>query len=111
MILKKRSLESFLDNDSEIFKKFKDSLSDYIKSKPKISDDAFKFPTNEFYFILEESFEKVYCDVVEDKLKGNFTNNLNKLNRLNKYPFEFDFNKTRFVNESNRLIIKNYVTV
>lgn len=106
--IRSRSIKLFLKNNSEVSNEFKESLNEYINSKPKMSDNEFKFPTQKFNLILEESFGEVFRQLIEEKLKGNFTNKLNKLNRLNKVPFEFSFNNNLFVNDDGKLLFNNF---
>lgn len=101
-------VNKFLENDTESFKEFKDSLNEYINSKPKLSDDPFKFPAEKFKIILEDSFGQVLNDLIEEKLKGNFSNNLNKLNQFQKFPFEFSFNNNSFINEDGNLKLNKF---
>ena len=101
-------VNKFLENDSESFKEFKDSLNEYINSKPKLSDDPFKFPAEKFKIILEDSFGQVLNNLIEEKLKGNFSNNLNRLNQFQKFPFEFSFNNNSFINEDGNLKLNKF---
>lgn len=101
-------VNKFLENDSESFKEFKDSLNEYINSKPKLSDDPFKFPAEKFKIILEDSFGQVLNNIIEEKLKGNFSNNLNRLNQFQKFPFEFSFNNNSFINEDGNLKLNKF---
>ena len=78
---KKESTALFLKNKTPIFKYFKDSLLKCVQSKPKLSDEPFRFQTDKFKIILKDSFGQVYCKLINEKLKGNFSNNLNKLNQ------------------------------
>ena len=91
-LIRQDSVKRFLKNDDDISEEFKNSLTKYVNSKPKFSDEPFKFPTDKFKIILERSFGQVFNELVEEKLKGNFSNNLNKLNQQNNHPFEFSFN-------------------
>ena len=105
--VRNKSIDLFTRNNSKLFVEFKDSLEDYLKSKPKLTDESFRFPSKKFNIIVQESFGKVYNDIIEEKLKGNFSNDLNKLNRLNKDSFSFCYNDSLFVNEDGKLIMKH----
>ena len=102
------SIKKFLENDDKLSMEFKDLLSKYVNSEPEFSDNAFKYPAEKFKIILEKSFGYVFNNLVEDKLKENFSNNLNKLNQFNKYPFKFSFNNNSFVNEDGNLILNDF---
>ena len=106
--IRNKSINLFLNNDDDISVEFRESLKNYISSKPKLSDEEFKFPTKKFNLILEESFGQVFRQIIEEKLKGNFTNNLNKLNQLNNNSFEFSFNSNLFTNNNGKLILNNF---
>lgn len=107
-LIRQDSVKRFLKNDDDISEEFKNSLTQYVNSKPKFSDEPFKFPTEKFKIILERSFGQVFNELVEEKLKGNFGNNLNKLNQQNDYPFEFSFNNNAFINKNGNLFLKKY---
>lgn len=106
--IRQDSINQFIKNDDNITKNFKESLNEYVNSKPKFSDDSFKFPTEKFKIILKNSFGQVFNNLVENKLKGNFSNNLNKLNQLNKHPFKFTFNNNTFINNNGELQLNKY---
>ena len=106
--IRQDSVNKFLENNDEITEEFKESLNRYILSKPKLSDKPFEFPSKKFKIILEQSFGQVFSQLVEEKLKGNFTNNLNKLNRLQKFPFEFSFNHNEFINKNGNLKLNKF---
>ena len=106
--IRNKSVNLFLENDTKIFKEFKKELKDYVDSKPKISDEPFKFPFDKFKIILKESFGQVFKDITEEKLKDSFSNNLNDLNRLKKYPFEFSYNDNKFSNYNGELSLDGY---
>lgn len=105
--VRNRSIEQFARNNSPIFAEFKDSLDDYLMSKPKRTDAPFSFPSDKFNIIIQESFGRVYNSMIEEKVKGNFSKDLNKLNRLNKESFSFCYNDNLFVNEDGKLVMKN----
>lgn len=107
-LIRQDSVKRFLKNDDDISEEFKNSLTKYVNSKPKFSDEPFKFPTDKFKIILERSFGQVFNELVEEKLKGNFSNNLNKLNQQNNHPFEFSFNNNEFINKNGNLFLKKY---
>ncbi|WP_458456198.1 AAA family ATPase [Methanobrevibacter sp.] len=107
-LIRQDSVKRFLKNDDDIFEEFKNSLTQYVNSKPKFSDEPFKFPTEKFKIILEGSFGQVFNELLEEKLKGNFSNNLNKLNQHNNHPFEFSFNNNTFINKNGNLFLKEY---
>ncbi len=107
-LIRQDSVKRFLKNDDDISEEFKNSLTKYVNSKPKFSDEPFKFPTEKFKIILERSFGQVFNELVEEKLKGNFSNNLNKLNQQNNHPFEFSFNNNEFINKNGNLFLKKY---
>lgn len=107
-LIRQDSVKRFLKNDDDISEEFKNSLIKYVNSKPKLSDEPFKFPTEKFKIILERSFGQVFNELVEEKLKGNFSNNLNKLNQQNNHPFEFSFNNNEFINKNGNLFLKKY---
>ena len=106
--VRNKSLKRFMENNQGVFKEFKESINQYVELKPKISDEPFKFPADKLKYIIEESFGQVYNNLVEEKLKRNFNNNLNKLNQLNKFPFEFSFNDNLFINKSGNLELKDF---
>ena len=106
--IRKTSVKLFIKNEDDEFDEFKNSLREYVNSKPKFSDEPFKFPAEKFKLILKGSFGQVFNDLVEIRLKKNFIENLNKLNHLNKDPFEFSFNKNSFVNKNGKLVLKEY---
>ena len=106
--IQKESIKRFLENDDEISNEFKESLIDYVNSQPTYSDNPFKFPAEKFKIILENSFGQVFNGLVESRLKSNFTNNLNKLNQLNKHSFKFSFNNNSFSNENGKLVLGDY---
>ena len=62
-----------------------------LERKQMENENEQKIPehSKKFNIIVQESFGKVYNDVIEEKVKGNFSNDLNKLNRLNKDSFSF----------------------
>ena len=107
-LIRQDSVKRFLKNDDDISEEFKNSLTKYVNSKPKFSDEPFKFPTDKFKIILERSFGQVFNELVEEKLKGNFSNNLNKLNQQNNHPFEFSFNNNEFINKNGNLFLNKY---
>ena len=106
--IRQDSINQFIKNDDDNTMEFKESLSEYINSKPKFSDESFKFSTEKFKIILENSFGQVLNKLIEDKLKGNFSIKLNKLNRLNKHPFKFSFNKNSFINDNGKLHLNEF---
>lgn len=106
--IRNKSVNLFLENNDELFKEFKHDLIQYVNSKPKVSDEPFKFSTVRFKTILKESFGQVFQELVEEKLKETFSNNLNKLNRLKRYPFEFSFNDNVFSNENGLLSLNKF---
>lgn len=106
--VRNESVQLFLQNNNEEFRQFKYLLNKYVESQPKLSDDPFKFPTDKLKIILEESFGQVLKDLVEEKIKGNFNNKLKKLNRLNRFPFEFVFNNSVFTNQKGNLVLEKY---
>ena len=106
--IRKKSVKLFNDNDDEIFKEFKDSLIQYVNSKPKITDKPFRFPTVKFKKILKGSFGDVFKQLVEERLKKTFGNDLNNLNRLKRYSFEFSYNGNVFSNENGSLSMDNF---
>ena len=106
--IRNKSVKLFLENNGEIFKEFKNELTDYVNSKPKISGEPFKFPTNKFKLILKESFGQVFREIIEEKLKDSFSNNLNNLNRLKRYPFKFTYNNNAFSNDNGELSLNEH---
>ena len=106
--IRQDSVNKFLENNDEFSRELKDSLKEYMLSKPKLSDEPFKFPAKNFEKILENSFGQIFKQIVEEKLKGNFTNNLNKLNRLQEFAFEFTFNQNSFINKNGNLKLTKY---
>jgi len=107
-LIRKKSVNLFLENDDGLFNEFKTSLIKYVNSKPKLSDEPFKFQSDKFNIILKDSFGQVFRDLIEEKLKSTFSNNLNKLNRLKKHSFELSFNKNTFINEDGALFLNNF---
>ena len=53
-----RSVELFAQNNSPVFAEFKESLDNYLMSEPKFDGEAFRFPSDKFNMIVEESFGK-----------------------------------------------------
>lgn len=86
--IKNRFLKLFSENNDELFRQFKNGLDAYADLKPKLSDKPFKFSFDKLKSILSQCLD-VYTRLLENRLKDNFANNLNSLNRLNKYPFKF----------------------
>lgn len=108
--IRQKSVDKFLENNDEVSEEFKESLNEYLSSKPEFCDDPYKFPSEKFRKILEDSFGQILNFAVEEKLKGNFSSDLNKLNRLQKFPFEFSFNQNLFRNENGKLKLIEYHT-
>ena len=106
--IEKDSIKKFLENDDELTKEFKELLVKYVNSEPKFSDESFKYPIEKFKIILEKSFGQVFNKHVEDKIKGNFSNDLNKLNQFNKYPFKFSINNNSFINKNGKLVLDKF---
>ena len=106
--IRQKSVNLFLENDGEVFKEFKEGLTQYLNSKPKVSDEPFKFPTDKFEEILKGSFGQVLNELIEERLKDTFGNDLNKLNRLKMHSFEFSFNENAFSNKNGLLVADNF---
>ena len=106
--IRHKSVKLFLENNDESFNEFKQDLIRYVKTKPKLTDNSFKFPIDKFKLIIKDSFGCVFNDFVEKRLEGNFNKDLNKLNRLNKFSFEFSFNGNDFINNNGKLVLNKF---
>ena len=102
-------LKLFKNNSSSVFNEFRKSLKDHMSLKEDISDKEFKFPSEKFNIILTDTVGKVYCEMVEEKLKSIFSDDLDKLNRCGKYSFKFSFNGNFFENMCGDLKLREFI--
>lgn len=101
------SLMNLIDNNNELYDEFKDSLNDYLNSKPKLNDESFKFPIDKFFLLVFEGFGQCYSKIIESRLKNNWNTDLDKLININSESFNISFNNNEFENTDNKLELKH----
>ena len=104
-----KSLECLLKNNRELFDEFNGEFLRYIDSKPDFSKEPFVFPEEKFDKLVYDGAGEYYSYVVENKLKDNFSSNLDKLNNIiDGQCFDISFNNIEFKNDNGLIKLKNF---
>ena len=98
------SVETLMENDSELFQDFDDRLMEYLHSKPNFSNDVFRYDGKKFDRLFAEGIIKNHICLIENSLKNNFNPDLNRLdNAVSNDSFEIAFDDLGFFNNHGAL--------
>ncbi len=97
------STKYFDKRAEELFSKFSNQISKYIKDNPSLSSDPLKIPVSELKYLIENGILKYFSELFGDKIKKQFdVKNLDELIQFKKNYFRIEINDTSLVKEVNK---------
>ena len=97
------STKYFDKRAEELFSKFSNQISKYIKDNPSLSSDPLKIPVSELKYLIENGILKYFSELFGDKIKKQFdVKNLDELIQFKKNYFKIEINDTILVKEANK---------
>ncbi len=103
------SLKVLMDSDdSDLLISFDEKITEFIKSKPKLSDSLI-IPSEEFFDLINKGAGVFYKNLVEERIKNLFgVEDLNDLINLTNDFFEFNFNELYFQKNQSEFKLENF---
>ncbi|WP_019268809.1 AAA family ATPase [Methanobrevibacter smithii] len=97
------STKYFDKRAEELFSKFSNQISKYIKDNPSLSSDPLKIPVSELKYLIENGILKYFSELFGDKIKKQFdVKNLDELIQFKKNYFKIEINDAILVKEANK---------
>ena len=97
------STKYFDKRAEELFSKFSNQISKYIKDNPSLYSDPLKIPVSELKYLIENGILKYFSELFGDKIKKQFdVKNLDELIQFKKKYFRIEINDTILVKEVNK---------
>ena len=97
------SMKYFDKRAEELFSKFSNQISKYIKDNPSLSSDPLKIPVSELKYLIENGILKYFSELFGDKIKKQFdVKNLDELIQFKKNYFKIEINDAILVKEANK---------